>query len=236
MEASVESGAATVLWSADHETGDTSQWFQALQGTDGYAAGGTRGTVTVVSEQARSGAHAAKVELTGVGVGGLTFALLARRGELPQEAFYSAWFYLPMAYRVDGFWVVDKIETRVDLADGGTDLLYLWDVILGNADGVMTLYVHDHLRQMDLLPSCVNIVPIGAWFRIDVLLRRSSNPDGRFALWLDGQSVLDVNGESTGPTTGWMEWDVGAVADGISPTDLVVYLDDASISLSHPAP
>ncbi len=233
---SIEASASEVVWSADYETNDTSQWFEAVPGTDGYAAAGARAAITVVTEPVHRATHAAKVELTDVGSGGLTFALQGRRGELPQEAYYSAWFYVPIAYRIDGFAVIAKLETRADRPDGGTSLIYLWDVILGSADGMMTLYVHDHLRQMDLLPGCVNVVPVGRWFRLDVLWRRSSDPDGRFALWMDGQPIVDASGLSTGPAAGWVEWDIGAVADGIAPTDLVLYLDDAAISVGNPAP
>ena len=112
--------------------------------------------------------------------------------------------------------------------DNGEEMERLWDVSLGNTDGGgQALFVFDH-RGGEVLTGSEGIeIPIGAWFHVEFRLLRSGDASGLVALRQDGVLLL----ETRRPTddTSWGQWYVGNLADGRSPPDSTVYVDDVSI-------
>src|SRR6476661_6475614 len=77
-----------LIWSAQHETGDLSEWSMP-DATDALVA--------VSTEFHHSGKYS--VKLTNGAVGAVHTARLWHQGDFPREAFYSVWYYLPRAYQ-----------------------------------------------------------------------------------------------------------------------------------------
>jgi hypothetical protein len=113
--------AEPILWSADHETGNLSQWTWD-QGEDIFITG--TGEVTITQDVTHSGRHAAKL-MVRTHDGNPAAVRLFRWKESCEnpEAYYSIWYYFPqhinvttwlnimqwkssMATRNDPMWVV----------------------------------------------------------------------------------------------------------------------------------
>jgi hypothetical protein len=72
------------------------------------------------------------------------------------------------------------------------------------------------------------VIPIAAWFRIEVFFRRAADATGEVTLFQDGRQIASVSGVITDKWN-WGQWYVGNLADGLTPSESTVYVDDVSI-------
>ena len=188
-------------------------------------------TVEVSSEQGHHSNFAAKLTVSGTadntaGIG----ASLVQNGGLPDEAYYSAWYYLPQSVSVGYYWVIMKFRFR-SVPDDPNTAGELFDVNLTNpSSGVMSLRLYDHQTppnqpQPKVSPKSVSV---NAWFQLEAFYRAASDNTGQLTLWLDGEQILDLPGP-TGPA-GWVAWDVVSVGYNLTPEPAVLYVDDCAIS------
>ena len=149
------------------------------------------------------------------------------------SAYYSAWYYWPPDYLVNGQGsgatrnYVNIFQYKERTAP--------WDPVwIIAVEGVPEttdqdeFYVHawDYLE----LPTGVR-VPKGRWFQITVFLREGWT-DGRLALWIDGQPVFDRSelntlGGSTNVSPPHVMWGVGNY--GTPGINKQIYVDDAVV-------
>jgi hypothetical protein len=152
-------------------------------------------------------------------------ARCVREGVLPQEAYYGAWYYIPLATTNSGNWNLMHFRGSEPVALHG-----LWDVSIDDAAGDgFTLVVYDFLGDRGLVAEGSRVA-VAEWFRVDFFLRRAADASGEIALYLNGQEVLRVRDISTDDST-WGQWYVGNLAStsALRPADSVVYVDDVSI-------
>jgi hypothetical protein len=75
----------------------------------------------------------------------------------------------------------------------------------------------------------------GRWFQTEACLRAAADATGQLTVWFDGTLVFDVAGQAVMPSS-YVAWNVGAVAEVISPAPATLYVDDAAISSERLGP
>jgi hypothetical protein len=144
-------------------------------------------------------------------------------GQLPTEAVYGAWFYVPELATNTGNW------NLVHFQGGVPPMLHgLWDVSLGSApDGSLYLYIFDFLGSGVRTPDAPPEVPIGSWFHVEFRLRRAADATGEVELRQDGVLVMALTGVVTDDTD-FGQWYVGNLVDDLTPPESTVYVDDVT--------
>ena len=222
---------SSLRWFAQHETGDFSEWTAGYKG--GCSADPPDTSVVISTDVAHSGTHSVKLANAAPSV--YETARLWRQDDYPQEAYYSAWFYLPQAYRTTEDWTIMQFQVPPS-GDAGTNGL-LVDVDLRSLPGgEMILDVFDHRGQYLRSPTAEPAlpVPIAAWFQIEVFYRNVGDDTGRFTLWLDGQVNYDIHRPFGLSSVTY--WSPCSSSEGLSPTQSDLYVDDAAVSLVRVGP
>jgi hypothetical protein len=192
----------------------------------GYCYAAPRASYEVVTSPVHSGSRAAAFSLIADGAFDGMQARCVRQGELPVAAYYSAFFFIPVAPGAANNW------NLMHFRSGDVRPLHgIWDVSLERQlDGTFQVYAYDFLRAQKRPTSGVPPVPIGAWFQLELYLRRAADDTGEFALYQDGQLALALDGLSTDDAS-YGEWYVGNLAVSLTPAESVLYVDDVSVSL-----
>ena len=220
-----------ILWSARHETGDTSEWLLAGQG--GSADDPPTAALTVTTDFAHTGSYA--VKMTNSAMGTFDAARVWRESSFPAEAYYSAWFYLPQVHATPSDWTI--MQFRAPSSQDPSVIAELLDIDLrGLPNGDMILSVFDHrapyLRSPT--PDVAMPVPIGRWFQIEAFFHNVPDDSGRLTIWLDGQLNYDIQRPIGISTT--VYWSPCSSTEDLVPLDSVIYLDDAAVSLVRLTP
>jgi hypothetical protein len=216
----------SLLWSARHETGDFTEWTAGSQG--GFSADTPDTAVTISTDVAHSGTHSAK--LSNGAPTTYETARLWRQDDFPQEAFYSAWFYLPQAFQTTVDWTI--MQFRVPgTGDGGLEGLLIDVDLRSLPGGDLILDIYDHrapyLRSPTAYPAIP--VPIAQWFQVEVFYRNVGDDSGQLTLWLNGQLNYDLHRPFGLSSTTY--WSICSSTEGLSPTQSDLYVDDAAVSL-----
>lgn len=182
----------------------------------------------IVSEPTHTPPFAAAFEIGGATRAGLVSkqTRCAREGQLPEEAFYGAWFYLPEnATELDN-WNLMHFQGR----QPGVPVTNLWDVSIEERPAGLTAYVYGfHPSKVYRQPEPI-AVPLGRWFQLELYLKRASDATGVVALYQDGREVLRLEQLVTDDTS-FGQWYVGNLADQITPSHYTLYVDDVTIRL-----
>jgi hypothetical protein len=207
-------------WSTGFENG-----FCDYAAAAGYCYGNARASFEIVSSPVHSGNSAAAFSIVVDDAFDGLQARCVRQGQLPEAAFYSAFFFIPSAPSAATNW--NLIHFRGGGATG--PLNGLWDVSVHvGADGSLHLFVFDFLRMATREATNVPALPIGSWFQIEVYLKRAADATGAFSLFQDGELGLELTNLST-DNTSYGQWYVGNLAVALTPNDLTLYVDDVSI-------
>jgi hypothetical protein len=219
----VDSGLTPIPfpWSTGFENGFSDY---ASSGSFCYLSGG--GTLGIVTSPVHSGAYAASFTVSTDG-GSLSQTRCKLSGALPQSAYYSAWYYVPVSVNNRGLWNL----IHFDGATGPNAAVHgLWDISLVNGTGgTLELTSYDFLHTETPDSGGAPPIPIGSWFRIEIFLKRASDNTGRFTLLQDGVVIVDLNGLETDDTP-WGEFFVGNLASSLVPSDVTVYVDDVMVA------
>ncbi len=222
-----------VLWTGLFESNTFDEWSGDSAGS-AWAFPSPPGLTELTTERVRHGSYAAKLTVDAPAGSGQTSAVLSRAGgSLPQAAYYSAWYYLPRTITVNTYWVIFKFRQQ----DASTmDELYDLDLI--NLDtGEMSLQLYDHRRGGAVVPLDVAspVVPVGQWFQIEAFYRNAQDDMGRVTYWLDGRQIVDVANQPMAPTP-WVEWNASSIAEDLTPSTAVIYIDDCAVSRTRVGP
>jgi hypothetical protein len=222
-----------LLWTGLFEAGNFDEWSGDGNGA-AWAFPSPPGIVEPTSERVRSGHGAAKLTVDAPAGGGQTSAVLSRAGgSLPEAAYYSAWYYLQRTIAVGTYWVILKFR-----AQDATTMDELFDLDLVNLDtGEMSLQLYDHRGAGAVLPldAPAPVVPVSRWFQIEAFYRNAQDDTGRLTFWLDGRQIVDIAGRSMAPTP-WVEWNACSIAEDLTPSTAVLYVDDCAVSRSRVGP
>jgi hypothetical protein len=224
-----------LLWTARFETNSFDEWTASRFGGAVGAAPMPPNAVAVSTAHPRAGLYDAALSVDAGPDATVESASMSLKENLPTDAFYSAWYYLPHTTTVNGYWVIQKFRRRTDVADPSTEG-ELFDLDLYTLPtGEMSFRVFDH-RAGDNPPMIVDqpIVTVDGWFHLETRYRNTTDATGRLTIWLDGLEVFDLSGP-TGPTP-WIQWTVVSVAQDLTPSANVLYVDDCAISGSRVGP
>ncbi len=230
-----------LVWSADHESGDLEQWTgegagEALTprapGAQDASAASLQSTVEVSSEAARRGRYAVKmVNPTGWKDDFEGPELLHTAGPLG-DAYYSAWFMLPAQHRFEPYLTLMRLRSR-DL-DGelvnGEELQ-----LRGLASGgyVLSVFHNNSGFLLEPVADPAPLVAAGRWFQLEA--RYEPQSAGRLRVWLDGTLYYDLQGRPGAPGSE-LVLSVCNVAQAAEPAPVVLFVDDAAVSLSRVSP
>jgi hypothetical protein len=231
---------AGILWSADHETGDLSQWDDvAISSTaeaypsTGYAHSG-RYSVALAVRNAIGADESPGVRMTKT--------TISTSNTLPDEGYYSVWYYFPQAVQPDEWWNIFQWK-RVWVRDKKTwsDPVYTINVA-DRPDGSMYLYLYSQVGEDggygtpgvgSRADSAIDL-PTNRWVHLECYYRWSLAPDGRIACWQDGLKIWDVTGLITDYDYGDVpyprQWSVNNYTNATDPPTHTLYIDDAAIS------
>jgi hypothetical protein len=222
---------SNIIWSANHETGDVTEWSLDGDGA-GYVTDSGSGYV-VVSEQAHSGSYSVKLtsSANGENVGAGLFRYMGSR----DEAYFSAWYYLPRAYQTISYWTIFRFQPSSP-TDPTTTALGIDLNLRSLPEGQIALYVLQqqpvHLQWPIADPA--PYVAVGRWFQIEAHYRNATDNTGLLKVWLDGALVYDIEGQDIETTaTGMAQdfyWTPCNFTSDMIPAPVEIYVDDAVIS------
>jgi hypothetical protein len=209
-----------VPWSTGFENG-----FCDFERAGGRCFGDGTATYELVDSPVRSGQAAAAFTIDTL-TGYQTRCLL--QGELPREAYYGAWYYVPSLTTNNSVWNLFHFRGGDPSAQHG-----LWDVSLRNgAGGRLEVYVYDFLRGVNRIAAEPRPIPIGAWFHLEFYFLRAADATGAIALYQDGELIVEASGIITDDSN-FGQWYVGNIANALFPTTSTVYVDDITIETSR---
>jgi hypothetical protein len=209
------------VWWTDNESGDLSAWKRA---GSTWESGG--GSLAVVSAPVRSGRYAVRSTVAAQPSGTISGAVLVAEN-MPQEAYYSAWFWVPETVPSSTYWTFFKLASRMVPTDSTTGL-DVWDFDLDPAsDGGVKLRLFHH-PPIDVAPLVAKTVPLARWFQVEAHYRASTTDDGELLLWLDDTLLFEIHGP-TAPTS-YVAWTIGGATEDLGLPQASVLLDDAAVT------
>jgi hypothetical protein len=194
-----------------------------------YAASDAK--VSVVNSPVRTGRRAAAFSITTDTEKSGEQTRCVREGTLPEEAYYGAWFYLPRGTTDETNWNLIHFQG----ANEADPLHNLWDVtVLITDGGNLVPWLRGFVEGGPAIPPSTDFeLPVDKWFSLHVKLRRSAEPNGEVALYLNGELVVERTDVVTDDTE-WGQWYVGNLAGALTPAESTIYVDDVSISKTLP--
>lgn len=232
-----------ILWSADHELGDFSQW--KAEGYDGIWISG-KAKAEITTQHARSGKYSAALTVFDAAGGSTPGVRLAKTQTessppLPEEAYYSAWYYFPQQVQVTQWWIIFQFKQHG--TSWGSDPTYTINVD-NRTDGRMNLYAYRHIgndggymtRGHGVAAQADTDIPTGRWWHLECYYKWSRDSDGHLTCWQDGTLIWDLQNIRTEYDYGWprdgrpYQWTVNNYTAGTSPSSHTIYVDDAAIS------
>ena len=225
---SIGDAAATILWSATFEPGDLSEWTgDGLGEVDANIAA----MPAVTTDVTHNGHYAGKTTVKPPAPGVDSINYFSRLQPSPGEAYYGAWVYIAPGFAV-GTWL-SVVHFRCSYTGDSTNTFPTWDINLyPQPDGSLTAQLYNYVTGKDLQQTNPIAVPIGSWVHFEVFLKKTSDATGQFKVWQDDVEILDAEGVVTAQTD-WMEWSVGGASNNVSPSPGLVYIDDATISVTR---
>ena len=249
---------ATILWSADHETSDLSQWT-------GDGNGGIWISSTAEAKISTAHSHSGRYAnaLTIYNANGATSpspgVRMARVGttsdpnRLPDAAYYSVWYYFPQVVRPANWWNLFQWKRRFVRPDGSSSSDPVYDVNIGNrTDGTMYFYLYSHVgndgkyetQGVGIKASSPVNIPVNQWVNLECYYLWSIEQTGRVTCWQDNQPIMDVRNVITefsyGDVSRPRQWTVNNYSSQTDPPTQTIYIDDAAISesrmITNPSP
>lgn len=231
-----------VLHRVDFESNDLSGW-------DGIGITGDA-DVDVSDSRAHSGQYSGAVTIYDANDGGngVRLELYKRFSEpddpknLPDEAYYSAWYYIPED--IDGNNNIMQWKQAYQDKPNHQTRKKTFSVTLKG----MVPHLSSKIDRDGNFTKGVNVdiaknpVPTGQWFHLECFYRWSTRPDGSVFCWLDGYEILRAERVTTQSShVQWLsyprQWTINnyGVSEQIPPTH-TLYIDDAVLSTERAGP
>ncbi len=225
-----------LLWTADQETGTLEQWTRDGQGeaveprTPGSDEASSITPSTVV---AHSGSYALElVNPTGWSQDYEGPSLYHALGP-ESDAYYSAWFLLPEDYRIEPHLTLLRLRSR----DPATGDLFNGEELqlrsLPSGGYVLQVFSNHNNFLREPIADPAPLVQAKRWFQIEARFEPQSS--GRLRVWLDGLLFYDLP-RRPGAAGSEIAFTVCNVAQTAEPSPVIVYVDDAAVSLSRVSP
>lgn len=192
-----------VLWSADTETGDLSQWYNSPSVSG-------NGTAEASTENPHSGQYSLKLIANGsAGIRMKVQRLAPDPKNLPDDAVYSAWYYIPFEGLRDNIFQFKQADVtkwdsqgdptrqtrrmlcKVSLEWNGTGYDVAYRTRIDQASGNWRNGEADELVRVN------TNLPINEWFHVEMRYVWGQDGTGRSTLRIDGQEIWDLRNIST---------------------------------------
>ena len=250
--------ATGILWSADFETGDLSQWYGAARSKANASERGggifNSGIAESVASQdfAHSGRWSLKATITTPHrptSGARLFRWLEPRDEtyFASGLYYSAWFLFPKQYTLTAnphsgrFWNIFQFKSKRSTTN---DPFWYLDIANRAPGGAMYLTLHwwdglaiegPHAGESGgrRYAQSVKDIPVGQWTHIEAYLKQAADFTGEVTIWQDSELVFDQRNVKTKYPSGDNQWSVNNYSDGLMPNPATIYIDDASIAVER---
>jgi hypothetical protein len=258
--ATVPPASVGVLWSANHEVGDISEWTKAS------ISGNAEAVVTSAPGRSGKALKLVNYDADGSNKPGVRMRVdhsitgLADPHNLPDDGYYSAWYYIP-SYGKFRSNIFQFKQASVDAwnSDGTpkhqTKLGPLWRIVADHdSGGGYVLELSTKINQSngnwtdtaDVVAKTPFTVPADTWFHLEARYAWSSTGNGVVTVWLNGAQIFDVRGAYTeldysehpyikNPRQWTVNHYIGARMAS-DPLDTFIYVDDAVVSTSRVGP
>ncbi|HVX31347.1 MAG TPA: heparin lyase I family protein [Nitrolancea sp.] len=209
-----------VIWFADQASGNLDQWTAGQFGEAVFNTG--TGNIVISHDVAHSGTSSLKMSISDAS-GTTQAARILRWHDNPVEGYYSVWLYFPQNYRPAAWWNVFQFKSLSTESDP------TWVLNIGNRpDGSMFFYLWDAITRTSYRPRSTLNVPPKQWIQVTAYVRRATDDSGRITIWQDGVLLFDADQVQTAFADN-LHWGIGNYTDDISPSDPIIYADDAQI-------
>jgi hypothetical protein len=221
----------SIIWSADMETGDLSQWSLPDVPGGPNTGGGvfTSGIATATAARlAHMGHHSAELSITtpNTPTSGTRLFRWKETHAYPR-LYYSAWYYFPRRYVPDGspsWWNVFQWKSK---HAAGNDPFFTLNV--GNrASSAMYFYLYDQNTKTSYGQE-LKAIPEQQWVRVEAFYVCAEDKTGHVTFWQDGVQIFDVANVQTRYPDGGCEWSLNNYSGSLDPRSAVIYVDDAAI-------
>jgi Polysaccharide lyase len=226
-----------LIWSADHETGDGSQWPGITSDWDDAGCIEHR---VVADGHAHSGSYSMKMTIDGSGLpkAGCRQAR-TQESQSGKTYVYEAWFYLPRdVLTKNNHW--DNFAFKSKCGDcSSSDPIWTIDwqgdplrPILtwrGGNYGLAGPFSSSGVKSNLEFQNELTTVPYRRWTRFTVLLDQSTGFDGHITVWQDGRELYDLANVRTQYASGDSRWLVNNYSNGLTVNPYTLYIDDASV-------
>jgi len=236
-----------VLWSADQETADLSQWTETGEGRTVFNPGDAKVStldptleppsadvsISVTTEASHGGRHALKLTNPGSGDAERETGMEIFRVVGPvEDAFYSAWFLLPLDFELHSAVTIARLRS---LSPEGALLngeeLQLRSLPTGGY--VLQIFHNNSAFLREPLPEAAPHLTAGRWAQIEA--RYQPHAGGRLQVWLDGSLVYDLRGRPD-PGSDDLVFSICSTGETFTPSPFVLFVDDVAVSLSRVGP
>ncbi|MCB9100068.1 MAG: heparin lyase I family protein [Anaerolineales bacterium] len=233
------SASGPIVWSADVETGDLSQWridnnFSSVEVDTGLCFRPPNGVST---EQAHSGQYSMKLTIYSINMDSGCRQFRKPEPVSGETYYYSAWFYIPQYVEVGTFWNIfqfmaapegepARVYWKLDVRDMPDKRLRIVPIWKGPEPGP---HAGDGLDAVQYYQN-LTTVPVGEWFHLEAYLKQSGAYDGQIIVWQDGIEILNEQNVKTKQADGFQTWSVNNYGNDVIPAPNSIYIDDAVIS------
>jgi hypothetical protein len=153
-------------------------------------------------------------------------ARCVREGNLPEAAYYGAWYLVPAVSVSTNNWNLFHFQGGNSSGDAFHGL---WDISLYNrASGGLGLSVFDFLGGEWRYASTAPPLPVGSWFHVEVYFKRAADASGEIIVYQDDTEVLHLTGLVTDDSQ-WCQWYVGNLAIQLDPVASTLFVDDITV-------
>lgn len=223
-----------VVWSADQESGDLLAW--TADGSGDTRLPSTDSTIDVSSEAVHRGSRAVKLvnpAAWGSKDEGSEGPELFHSAGVLDDAYYSAWFLLPENYTLSPSMTLMRLRSR----DPASNELFNGEELqirsLPVGGYVLQIFSNNAGFLLEPLADPAPRIEAGRWFQLEA--RYEPQSSGRLRVWLDGQLSYDLPGRP-GAAGSEMVLGICNIAERAEPAPVVLFVDDAAVSLSRVSP
>lgn len=250
---------ASILWHADHEEGDLSDWAPTdckYPGSGVFNSYEDAVTSAASTSQAHSGRYSAEATITGAirGQFGKRAVRLMKWTDrpwdqegkpLPKAAFFSTWMFLPTTYNCNkyppwdpgdgGWWNVFQFKANDEYEQSHP--MWVLGIYHDDATQKMAFSLYSELNRPASVDQTKPVaVPVGKWFHVEAFYVADAGNHGQIIVWQDGVEILRADHVRTAMTATdeGPVWGIGNYTDHISggPKEgsSTIYFDDCLIS------
>ncbi len=220
-----------LTWTADTESADLSQWATAAG--DAVVLPSAETSVEVTSEERHGGRYAVKLVNPANWDNQEAGPELVHDVGAVDDAYYSAWFLLPVDYVLQPSLTFLQLKSR-DAATG--ELLNGEQLQLRSLRGggyVLQVFHNNAGFLLEPVAEQAPLVSAGSWFHVEARYQPTSG--GKLRVWLNGVLSYDLAGRP-GAARSEVVLSASNVAERATPAPLTLFVDDAALSASRVGP